>query len=291
MPKKPHTPAIVDKQAAEKPLKAKGFFGKHFNTIAILVTTFILVPVLFAGYVYAASPAAIRNPKLEHYHFRMQILVDGKAEAFSSEQYQTAYAKDQCSAILSEEPIHFHDNKDQLVHIHWKGMTGGIVMKNYGWNYSGGISNTLGYRLDDLPRPQRVMIHGNVLPAVPKGANFYVYSGDENSYKERSFDDWKNQNLETFFGTKSNFSADMINKSYASWFDKLFPKAYAHGTANDADGDDGDAKTETEQEKRTRINNLIGNVVIFAQEDKPSDQQIKDRFNVLIPLEDSTCGG
>jgi hypothetical protein len=48
---------------------------------------------------------------------------------------------------------------------------------------------------------------------------------------------------------------------------------------------------ETEQQRLTRINNLIGNVVIFAQDTKPNDQQVKARFNQLVPLSDSTCGG
>ena len=95
--------------------------------------------------------------------------------------------------------------------------------------------------------------------------------------------------MEQFFGTTSNSPAHEINKGgQTSLLDKVFPKAYAHGTADDADGNDGD---ETEQEQLTRINNLIGNVVIFAQKDKPTDQQIKDRFNKLEPLSDSTCGG
>ena len=129
------------------------------------------------------------------------------------------------------------------------------------------------------------------MTAVPGDAPFYVYTGDENSYKEQSFNDWKNQDLEQFFGTTSNFPAHKTNKQKTSLLDTQFPKAYAHGTANDADGDDGDAKPETQQEKRTRINNLVGNVVIFVQKDKPADQQIKDRFNKLLPLDDSTCGG
>lgn len=71
--------------------------------------------------------------------------------------------------------------------------------------------------------------------------------------------------------------------------DKVFPKALAHG--GEDDGNDGEAGEESEEQKLTRINNLVGNVVIFAQKDKPTDQQIKDRFNKLEPLSDSTCGG
>ncbi|MFZ1249973.1 MAG: hypothetical protein WAR37_00775 [Candidatus Microsaccharimonas sp.] len=246
---------------------------------------------LYVVYVLVVSPDVIRNPKLEHYHFRMQILVDGKAEDFSNKSYQTGYAKDQCNANLPEQPIHFHDNKDQFTHIHWEGMTGGMVMKYYGWNYIGGIDGALGYKLNDLSDIQKVTTHGNYLPDVPKDDTFYIYTGDVNSYKKQSFEDWKNKDLEDFFGKTSNSPAHELNKSGdVSILDLLFPKAYAHGTADDADGDDG-ATAETDQEKLTRINNLLGNVVLFVQKDEPTDQQVKARFNDLEPLTDSTCGG
>lgn len=268
--------------------KTKSFVRRNRKKFLVLLALLILAPILYASYVYAASPAVIRTPALEHYHFRMQILVNGKAEDFSGKGYQTGYAKDQCNENLPEQPIHFHDNKNQFVHIHWEGMTGGMVMKYYGWNYIGGINDALGYKLDDLKAIQTVTIHGNYLPVAPKDARFYVYSGDENSYKERTFDDWKRQDLETFFGTTSNFPAHTINKGKTSFLDTVFPKASAHGAVNDTHSADAQ---ETEKEKLTRINNLIGNVVLFVQTNKPTDQQIKDRFDRLIPLEDSTCGG
>lgn len=259
-----------------------------FKRAALAVLIIVVLVGSYAGYIYAASPEVIRNPKLEHYHFRMQILVDGKAENFADDKYQQDYAKDQCNASLPEQPIHFHDYKDQFTHIHWEGMTGGMVMKYYGWNYIGGINKALGYKLDDLGDIQKVNTHGNFLPAMPDDAQFYIYTGDENGYKEKSFDDWKNQDLEQFFEATSNFPAHEQNKQ-TSLLDKVFPKVAAHG--GEEDGNDGEPGEETEEQKLTRINNMIGNVVIFVQKDKPSDQQIKDRFNDLEPLSDSTCGG
>lgn len=280
----------------EKP-KRNFHIGKRLKIGAIVAIALLLIPLSFVSYVYATSPHVIRDPKLEHYHFRMQILVNGKAEDFGTKGYQTGYAKDQCNANLPEQPIHFHDNKDQFVHIHWEGMTGGMVMKYYGWNYIGGMDNALGYKLDKLSDPQKVSTHGNYLPSIPDDAKFFVYSGSVGEYKERKFDDWKNQDLEQFFNTTSNFPAHDMNKQQTSILDKIFPKAYAHGTADDADGNDGDSTVTTNQgaapdkEELKRINNLVGNVVIFVQKDKPTDQQIKDRFNGLEPLSDSTCGG
>lgn len=255
--------------------------------ITILSVTFLIIGS-YSAYIFASSPSVIRSPKLEHYHFRMQVLFNGKAENFSEDKYQQDYAKDQCNAALPEQPIHFHDKKDQFTHIHWEGMTGGMVMKYYGWNYIGGLDKALGYKLDNLKDVQKITTHGEFLPAVPADAQFYIYTGNEKNYTEKSFNDWKNQDLEDFFETTSNFPAHKQNKQSSFIINKLFPTAFAHGTADDADGDDG---SESQEEKLTRINNLLGNVVIFVQKDKPTDQQIKERFNDLQPLTDSTCGG
>lgn len=279
---------IGDSLHEQKSSKLKRSISKKYKLIIATILLVFASSLVYVGYIYAASPDVIRNPKLEHYHFRMQIVVSGKSENFADKKYQTDYAKDQCNANLPEQPIHFHDNMDQFTHIHWEGMTGGMVMKYYGWNYIGGLNNALGYKLDDLSNVQKVTTHGDYLPPVPSNTNFYIYTGDLSNYEARGFDDWKTQDLEKFFGKSSNSPAHEENKQKTSLLDEVFPTAYAHGTADDIDGDDG---TETEEEKRTRINNLIGNVVIFVQKDKPTDQQIKDRFTDLEPLADSTCGG
>lgn len=284
-------PEASDQPEDSKPTSKQRISMRPRSLILLVIALVLLLPLSYAGYIYAASPDVIRNPKLEHYHFRMQILVNGKAEDFSSKAYQTGYSKDQCNDNLPEQPIHFHDNKDQFTHIHWEGMTGGMVMKYYGWNYIGGMNDALGYKLTGSGGIQKVNTHGDYLPAVPKDASFYIYTGDEKGYRQKNFDDWKNQDLETFLNKTSNFPAHDINNGKGgetSLLDKVFPKAYAHGTANDADGNDG---TETQEEKLTRINNMLGNVVIFVQKNKPTDQQIKERFNDLEPLSDSTCGG
>lgn len=280
---------VIESIENKKPKTAKKrTLSKRFKIIAIVLIAILIVPLSYAGYIYAATPTVIREPKLEHYHFRMQILVNGKAENFAEDKYQQDYAKDQCNANLPEQPIHFHDQKDQFTHIHWEGMTGGMVMKYYGWNYIGGINKALGYKLDNLMDVQKVNTHGNFLPAAPDDAQFYIYTGNESDYQEKSFDDWKNQDLEQFFGDTSNFPAHQQNQQ-TSLLDRVFPKVSAHGGVED--GNDGEPGEESEEEKLTRINNMIGNVVIFVQKNKPTDQQIKDRFNDLEPLSDSTCGG
>lgn len=285
---------MTDSQQPETRSKKSFTINKPLKVVIGAVAVLLLGLTAYVGFIYAISPSVVRDPKLEHYHFRMQLLVDGKAENFGSKGYQTGYAKDQCNANLPEQPIHFHDNKDQFTHIHWEGMTGGMVMKYYGWNFIGGIDHTLGYKLNDLTDIQKVTTHGDYLPKIPEGANFYVYTGNEDGYKLRSFDDWKSQDLEQFFGVVSNSPAHDINKNggeQANLLDKFFPKAYAHGTEDHSSGDAVNTDSETEEQKLTRINNLLGNVVIFVQKNEPTIDEIKARFNDLEPLTDSTCGG
>lgn len=249
--------------------------------MAIGMASTLVTIVLLAGlYIFTASPAAIRKPTLEHYHFRLQILINGEAENLGADKYQTPYDKNACTADLTPLPIHLHDNKDQMVHIHWNHMTGGLVLKNYGWPQVGGIPNALGYRFDQSPKPVKVPIYGAVLPQLPKDAKLYVFSGDEAGFKERTLDDFLYKDLEEFFEKRSN----MPEPDAASFLDRLFPRALAH---------EGHDHTEEalDTTELLEMNNLLGNVVIFAQKDRPTDQEVTERFNKLVPLEPSTCGG
>lgn len=266
------------------------FVRRHIALLLVAIGILVAIPIAIGAYAYASTPDVVRAPKFEHYHFRMQILVNGKAEDFSQEKYQTGYKKDQCNANLPEQPIHFHDNKDQFTHIHWEGMTGGMVMKYYGWNLIGGIGNSLGYKLDDLTDIQNVTTHGDYLPEMPEGAKFYIYSGDEKTNKLRTLAEWKDQDLEKFFNKESNSPAHELNKQGSDPLSALFPTASAHGEASEHEAE-ATTPSESETEKLTRINNLIGNVVIFVQKDAPSEEEVQHRFNMLAPLTESTCGG
>lgn len=253
------------------------WWQKVFRIGAVLFIAAVLVVGGYVGYLYAQSPEVIRAPKFDHYHFRMQLLVNGQAENFGQDKYQMTYKPGQCSEDLAEEPIHFHDHKDQIVHIHWRGMTGGLVLKNYGWNFVGGLPDALGYKMDNLAAMRKIALYGNVLPALPQGAPLWIYTGDAAGYHKKTLDAFLWQDLEAFFDKQS-----LLNQQAAKTpgvFDWLFERVSAHG-----------AKYHTEEELQ-RINNLLGNVVIFVQTNEPSDQEIKSRFQKLEPLSDSTCGG
>ncbi|HEX6462612.1 MAG TPA: hypothetical protein VFZ58_05110 [Candidatus Saccharimonadales bacterium] len=261
--------------------------NRIFKLLLLIIGVVSLLLLAFVGYVFFKSPAAIRFPQFEHAHFRMQLLVNGKAENFGHEAYQASYKPQQCSDELTKEPIHFHDKKDQFVHLHWKKLTGGMVLKYYGWNKIGGLEEVLGYRFDGVWHFQPVPIYGSVLPALSKDTTLYVYSGDETHFKRRDLNDFLLQDVETFFNKASNVQPE----ESISWFDALSSKVIAHDDEAPGLKAETTKNPEKSPEELTRINNLLGNVVLFAQKDEPTQEEIKARFAKLVPLSDSTCGG
>lgn len=258
---------------------------KSIIVVGSLMAIIVLGVVGVFGYSYASTPANIRTPEFEHYHLRTQVVIDGESVDFSKNEFQREYDGNTCSAEISEEPFDFHDGVDQFVHVHWDSMTGGQLLKYYGLNVLGGVDNSLGNNYTNgILSPSSVGIYGDFIPDPSEASSYYVYVGDENSYQQKSWDDFINQDLEEFFGQKSNLSRD----EQASLIEKVFfPKAYAHGEVEDEHSE----SSEKSEEELKRINNLIGNVVIFAQEIEPTSEQVTERFSNLVPLHDSTCGG
>jgi hypothetical protein len=263
-------------------LKKLGFF------LALVLILGLMGLFSFLAYAFVASPSIIKSPSQEHYHFRMQIIINGKSEDFSKAKYQESYSKDSCNVELTTRPIHFHDNKNQIVHIHWEGVTGGLVLKYYGWNEIGSPEGYLGYRFDNLPKLVKVPIHGYNLPQIDTTDRFFIYSGDGNNYLKRDFNDFLNKDLERFFNKTSTFPTHKFRSSALN-LNYFSQKTYAHGAVKDDHNEDNSSSLDNAE--LTRLNNLIGNVVIFVQKVAPLDSEIKERFNQLEPLSTSVCGG
>lgn len=250
---------------------AKSFIG--------VVLSFLFAWIIGVGTAFLLSPDNVRHPQFEHSHFRMQLIVEGKNINFGDPEFQTPITSTSCDTKISNEPIHFHDGKDQLVHIHWSNLTGGQVLKYYGWDKAGGPAEFMGYRFDAFPSIKKVYIHGEVLPVTAKNSKLWVYSGNAESYKHRKTQEFLNSDLEKFFGRESKVGESALVKLR----NYIMPKVYAH---------DGEIHLDKENSaKLERVNNLLGNVVIFAQDTQPPDDIVRERFEKLEPLSDSICGG
>ncbi|GAC1369297.1 MAG: hypothetical protein NVSMB39_1000 [Candidatus Saccharimonadales bacterium] len=214
---------------------------------------------------YFTSHQSIRRPAHDHFHFRLQMIVDSKPVNFADSKFQTEFNKDICTADITKQPVHFHDQLDQFVHIHWEGITGGLLLKDYGWNLIGGADSTLGYRFDQLPKVTAVPVHGQDLPKAAAGDKYFIYTGDDSGYKQRDWNDFLHSSLRDFFAGKKT-----------ALLNGIVPAAYAAGA---------------DEETLTKLNDVVGSAVIFVQKDAPTNAQIKDRFAHLVPLPASVCGG
>jgi hypothetical protein len=290
-----------------------------FKKLVIIVSSLLLFVLICLGVgyytlVYALTPASIRDPKPEHLHFRMQIVTDEKNTDFSDPKFQEVYSPGSCSFTLTQTPIHFHDKKDQIVHIHWTNITGGQVLKYYGIDPDGNLlmKDKMGYRLESGKFwPEKIPTSGKPFGEnvnkewfVEKGYKIYVYSGEKESFTKRPTQDFMNKNVEDFFGKKSivtgsnsNFDIwnlfsvpvladDSSHNSGSNTKDVSLPVQAHDSKANTFSG----TKEHTEEELK-EINNLIGNVVIFIQKEEPSREEVQERFDRLVELSPSVCGG
>jgi hypothetical protein len=273
--------------------KFKGFrvfCGLFLAIIIFLSASFYLTTKVL-------SSDNINYPVVDHVHFRMQYIYHGGAENFADSRYQQPYEKNQCTGGITDSPIHFHDNVDQIVHVHWKNITGGQVLKYYGLNQIGGVDNLLGYRWDKIKQNYKltaVNIHGKILPQPTAEDKLYIYTGEKGTFTKRSVEDWSKQTLEEFFNKKSQLSAkvNMFGSIPAQAQSLLSNGEVKQALDSNLNSDNlTENQTQPSEDELEQINNLLGNVVIFVQPDEPSEVEVANRFDKLQPLSLSTCGG
>jgi len=268
----------------------------------------IIILGAVAAYLYSATPQFVLNAKSAHLHIRLQVLVEGNRVDFSQAQYQTDSVVDVCSEALTREPVHFHDNKDQILHIHWAAVRGGDVLKHYGWNLYGGLGGVLdgvhGFSLGT--KELLIPIHGKSLPARPVDAQYYIYTGTAAEYKRRDLQDFLSKDLESFLANSSTTASADVSQS-DNFLSGLIRSVGAHVTKSDPNKEPNPANEinqpplplaalQTQQSEEARrqatlekANDFRGNVVIFVQKTEPTEEQIKARFEDLEPFTTSSC--
>jgi hypothetical protein len=207
---------------------------KNLSILSICIA--LIIGLIYSTLRFALSKDNISFPKKDHSHFRIKYIFNGQEENFGGPRYQTDYTKDVCGGTLTEAPLHFHDNKTDYQHEHWARMTGGQMLKFYGFNYIGGLNGYMGFELDKFPQIIPVPIHSNSLPQPRTNDKFWIYTGIEKpnnsgnwEVKNRTFEEFVNQDFETFFGKESQERKDIekYGVSYLNILESI--KAQAHG--------------------------------------------------------------
>ncbi len=270
--KKIHTPTVGFFQAFWK------FKGIRLFTYFVTFLLFLAMVLLFTFTILISRPH-LNNPTLAHYHLRLQVFENEKKVDFSKPNYQQEYSKDNCNAKLPNEPLHFHDGNGQLLHVHWQGITGGEVLKYYGYNAIGGLPNTLGFRFDSFPQTTTIPTKGiNDTSVSSSTGNIHVYIGRQDGYYKASSIDFLFKDLEIFLKKSKKRIQDEQSKT--SSFISI-PIAAQDTTLN----------APLNETELNEINELIGNVVVYIQTNEPKPDDIQEAFNNLTPLTASICGG
>jgi hypothetical protein len=238
------------------------------------ITIFVLVLGILAGLGYSTirfglSKENVSFPKKDHAHFRLKYVFNGQEENFDSPRYQTDYTKDICNGTLTESPLHFHDNKTDYQHMHWARQTGGQMLKFYGLNYIGGLDNYMGFKIDEFPKVIPVPIHSNSLPKPRFADKFWIYTGEEKVDKwevqTRTFDQFINQDFETFFGKESQVRKDeeKYGVSYSDLLSGIVAQAHngeEHKTLDEAQKHllEAGEKAQTELLNNLAVSSTLG---------------------------------
>lgn len=299
-------------------IKRKGskkvLLSRWFISLVLLLLLVVLPIVVF---LFVINPSVIRSPKVAHHHFRMQLYVEGANVNFSGGDFQETFEKGICDGGITDTPIHVHDNKDQYIHIHWKNITGGQVLKYYGLNRTDIIDDFMGVTFrENWYKPELLEVRSKGIPKSSK--NIFIYQVKDGEAVKRDKNDFLYQDLEKFFGQKSSLTLEQEDAKTDS---SLFGiKALAHGIAREdlpagipgqtnetqitGTSEGGDpliirpveqeiqtVKIVTDEKELKKLNDVIGDVIIFVQDEEPTSEQVNDKLDDFVQLEASSCGG
>ena len=238
---------------------------KVFKTIGLILLGMLVLIICGLGVLFLLTPDRFKFAKSDHFHFRFQYIYRGQAEDFGSPRYQVDYVKDICNGVITESPLHFHDNKDQIVHAHWQNMRGGDLLKFYGVNLVGGISGSMGVKFDELfkfpPKFVWLPTHSNSLPKATTEDQYYIYTGDKNNYVKKDLINFLNQSVEEFIGTNSKIRLDKeeaekwqkkTSDKSINLLDTINVKAHEgeeHATLSEAEKHEQDVKKNAQEAK------------------------------------------
>ena len=243
-----------------------------------LLLTILVLVIISTSTLFLITPKHLKNPSLDHQHLRLKLLVNGKRIDFGSQEYQKEFDKSICDNKLSSEPFHFHDNLDQYLHLHWKGLTGGDMLTYLNINNKLRANlRTLAFRFDYFPQLQRIRTLEPKLD-IEKGSSIQIYF---RGYQQEQI---SKINIDMF---KSTAITDLNKKVYSAYNKNEANNtnvAYAHEGEDDSDNQAVDSEKQ-------KIESLLGDFVIVINKEEIKDNELKQLFTDWIDIPESVCGG
>ena len=248
--------------------------------LAIGLSTVVVIAIVASVFVFFSS-SRLFLPRYEYAHIRVRLFVHGTevdvSDLFSS---YTLY-RGACSGRVQNAPMSTVKKDPHSVRLMWKGLTGEDLFAFLGIGALGEKGpHVLGYTLGlKLPRTIPVPAHTRILPQAQTTNTFiYVRSGD--GFIERPLPYWLAHTLEENMGRNSQIKL--------SWFSDI---ALAHEGETEIDLTSTDPLVIAgEQEEARVLNNILGDAVIFLdQQERPSDEEIENIFATFPLIAGGLC--
>ena len=174
----------------------------------------------------------------------------------------------------------FHRGQDQWLHLYWQGLSGGSLLRNYGYQNTSPFEGYLGVDLREFPKIKPVPIHTDLLPEPTSAEQLYVYSGNENGYRRRDVTAFINQDLEQFLKP----SVDSQVSTFPNQLDTLLQApARPAGPKKEEDLESFLAAPKDRGFLITDLSSVkfLGNIVVFLQDKEPTSAAVSQRFSTL----------
>jgi hypothetical protein len=265
-----------------KDTKFHSIYTYPLNKVLVVSVIAVSTIVLAAYFIFNAviSRPHLNNPVPTFYQLRMQLVIDNNMVNFSENSFQVSSNDETCSETITKEPFYVAKNKSQLIKVRWEGLTGGEIIKYFGLNYIGGFDDILGFRFDAFPAVSKINTHGKNLNIPKKEDNMYIYKGNRLDYTKVTTQDFLYKDLELIL-KKSKIRQKHDENKVNRWFDNIFVSAEGNNEIS--------LQPQYTDGQLNEINDLIGNIVVFIQDQEPTSDQVADRFANLEPLDANAC--
>jgi hypothetical protein len=220
-------------------------------------------------------------PRYEYAHVRMRIFTGTKEIDVRDVFSGYTFFRGACSGVVQSDPFGTVKKDPHSIRLMWKGLTGRDVFMYLGIRTNKKPqSDTLGYafhfpQFTKIVSPSRAI---SLPEATPETAFIFVRSGD--GFIERSLSTWLHGSLETNLGRNSQIKL--------SWFSSI---AFAHEEETEINTSSANPFIIVQEQEEARVlNNILGDMVIFLnQNTRPTNEEIEAIFNSFPLITGGLC--
>ncbi len=215
-------------------------------------------------------------PQYEYAHIRLRVFVEGTEIDVGNNPNGTRLFQGACSAVLQKEPLATILKDPHSIRLMWKGVKLQDVFTYLGLR----DTDFFGYVFSPSFGVKKIPLEAKSIIVAPEATPRFLFIRTGEGYIEREISDWFGKSIEDVFGRSSQIRLSWYTPNIAS--------------AHEEEGEINTSSTDPlvilqEQEEARRLNNVLGEGVLFIQHSRPENDQIQRAFDTFPLLSGSLC--